>query len=47
VIAYDGLAPAMRLAERCDLDALVGERVAITAADGVNASAKVPRSWRA
>ncbi|MFC5830837.1 hypothetical protein [Nonomuraea insulae] len=41
VIAYGGLAPAMRLAERCGLDALVGEQVAITAADGANAPAKV------
>jgi hypothetical protein len=34
MIAYGGLAPAMRLAERCGLGALVGEHVAITAADG-------------
>ncbi|MFI7644425.1 IS1380 family transposase [Nonomuraea sp. NPDC049400] len=41
VIAYGGLAPAMRLAERCGLPALVGEHVAISTADGVNAPAKV------
>jgi hypothetical protein len=41
VIAYGGLAPAMRLAERCGLQTLVGEHVAITVADGVNAPAKV------
>jgi hypothetical protein len=41
MVAYGGLAPVMRLAERCGLDALVGEHVAIAAADGVNAPAKV------
>jgi hypothetical protein len=40
VISYGGLVPALRLAERADLDGLVGEHVAITAAEGVNASAK-------
>ncbi|MFI7644422.1 IS1380 family transposase [Nonomuraea sp. NPDC049400] len=41
VISYAGLAPALRLAERCGLDHLVGEHVALGAADGVNAPAKV------
>ena len=41
VIAYGGLASAMRLAERCDLDGLVGEHVALASPDGVNAPAKV------
>lgn len=41
VISYAGLAPALRLAERCGLDRLVGEHVALGAADGVNAPAKV------
>ncbi|MDP4501049.1 hypothetical protein [Nonomuraea turcica] len=35
MIAYGGLVPAMRLAERWGLDDLVGEHVAITAADGI------------
>ncbi|MCG5213084.1 hypothetical protein [Streptosporangium sp. KLBMP 9127] len=29
MIAYGGLASAMRLAERCDLSGLVGEHVAL------------------
>jgi hypothetical protein len=37
VIGYAGLVPAMRLAERCDLAALVGECVAIGGPDGANA----------
>ncbi|MEV4020783.1 hypothetical protein AB0J35_60935 [Nonomuraea angiospora] len=41
MIAYGGLVPAMRLAERCGLEALVSEHVAIAAADGVNAPATV------
>jgi hypothetical protein len=41
VISYAGLAPALRLAERCGLDRLVSEHVALGAADGVNAPAKV------
>jgi Uncharacterized protein conserved in bacteria len=42
VIAYGGLLPAMRLAERCELVDLVGESVAIGDRDGVNAPVKVP-----
>ncbi len=30
MIAYAGLEPVLRLAERCDLDGLVDEHVAIT-----------------
>lgn len=41
VISYGGLAPAMRLAERCGLARLVAEHVAPSAADGVNPAAKV------
>ncbi|MEV6869134.1 IS1380 family transposase, partial [Streptosporangium subroseum] len=41
VIAYGGLASAMRLAERCDLDGLVGEHLALASPDGVNAPVKV------
>jgi hypothetical protein len=41
VIAYAGLVPAMRLAERCDLGGLIGENVAIAGRDGVNAPVKV------
>jgi hypothetical protein len=41
VIGYAGLEPLMRLAERCGLDALVGEHVAITDPLGVNAPAKI------
>ncbi|MEO3839267.1 hypothetical protein ABGB13_44990, partial [Nonomuraea sp. B10E8] len=41
VISYAGLAPALRLAERSGLDRLVGEHLALGAADGVNAPAKV------
>ncbi|MFG1711329.1 IS1380 family transposase [Nonomuraea sp. M3C6] len=41
VIAYGGLVPALRLAERCGLSRLAGEHVALTAAEGVNPSAKV------
>ncbi|MEO3802464.1 hypothetical protein [Nonomuraea sp. B1E8] len=33
MIAYGGLGPALRLAERCDLDQLVGAQVRITALD--------------
>ncbi|MGP3920950.1 IS1380 family transposase [Nonomuraea sp. 10N515B] len=41
VISYGGLAPAMRLAERCGLERLVDAHVTLGAADGVNAEAKV------
>ncbi|GAA3513931.1 hypothetical protein GCM10023075_76440 [Streptosporangium album] len=41
VIAYGGLAPVMRLAERCGLERLAGERVALAAPDGAHAKAKV------
>jgi hypothetical protein len=41
VVAYAGLEPVMRLAERCGLAALVGEHVAIGERTGVNAPAKV------
>ncbi|WP_326640057.1 IS1380 family transposase [Streptosporangium sp. NBC_01755] len=41
VIAYGGLAPTMRPAERCGLGDLVGAHVTSTARDGVNAPAKV------
>ncbi|GAA0378612.1 hypothetical protein Acor_69520 [Acrocarpospora corrugata] len=41
VIAYAGLEPVMRLAERCGLAALVGEHVAIGDRLGVNAPEKV------
>jgi hypothetical protein len=47
VIAYGGLTWAMRLAERCAPGGLVGEHVGISAADGVNAPARSPRSWPA
>jgi hypothetical protein len=42
VIAYGGLLPAMRLAERCGLADLVAGSVAIGDRDGVNAPVKVP-----
>lgn len=41
LISFAGLAPAMRLAQRCGLEQLVGEHVALGAADGVNPAAKV------
>ncbi|MEO3862835.1 IS1380 family transposase [Acrocarpospora sp. B8E8] len=41
IVAYAGLEPVMRLAERCGLAALVGEHVAIGDRLGVNAPAKV------
>jgi hypothetical protein len=41
VIAYAGLEPVMRLAQRCGLDALVGEHVQIAGPAGANAPAKV------
>jgi Transposase DDE domain group 1 len=41
VIAYSGLEPVMRLAERCGLAALVGEHVVIGGGDGANAPVKV------
>jgi hypothetical protein len=41
VIGYAGLVPAMRLAERCGLAALVGESVTIDDSDGANAPIKV------
>ncbi|GLX02765.1 IS1380 family transposase [Microtetraspora sp. NBRC 16547] len=41
VIAYAGLEPVMRLAERCDLGGLVDEHVAIADQLGVNAAAKI------
>ncbi|WP_090929366.1 IS1380 family transposase [Nonomuraea jiangxiensis] len=40
-ISFAGLAPALRLAQRCGLERLVGEHVALGTADGVNAPAKV------
>ncbi|MFJ2033151.1 hypothetical protein [Streptosporangium sp. NPDC087985] len=41
LVAYAGLEPVMRLAERCDLDRLVDEHVAIADRLGVNAAAKI------
>ncbi|WP_405086470.1 hypothetical protein [Microbispora sp. NBC_01389] len=41
LVAYAGLVPAMRLAERCGLAALVGEHVAIADRLGVNAPLKI------
>ncbi|MCA2178929.1 hypothetical protein LDL08_22320 [Nonomuraea glycinis] len=41
MIAYGGLAPALRLAERAGLERLAGEYVALSAAEGANAAAKV------
>jgi hypothetical protein len=41
LVAYAGLVPAMRLAERCDLGGLVGGHVAIADPLGVNAPAKI------
>lgn len=41
VIAYGGLLPAMRLAERCGFAGLVGDSVVIGHRDGVNAPVKV------
>ncbi|MFG2091939.1 MULTISPECIES: IS1380 family transposase [unclassified Spirillospora] len=41
VIAYAGLVPAMRLAERCGLASLVGEHVSLRCRDGANAPVKV------
>ena len=41
VIAYAGLEPVMRLAERCGLAGLVDEQVAIADRLGVNAAAKI------
>ncbi|MFC0863223.1 IS1380 family transposase [Sphaerimonospora cavernae] len=41
VIAYAGLEPVVRLAERCDLDRLIDEHVAIADPLGVNAAAKI------
>lgn len=41
VISYGGLAPALRLAERAGLERLAGEHVALGAAEGANAAAKV------
>jgi hypothetical protein len=41
VIAYAGLEPIMRLAERCDLEGLAGEYVAIAASPGVNTPLKI------
>ncbi|MEU7005057.1 hypothetical protein, partial [Nonomuraea sp. NPDC046570] len=38
MISFGGLAPALRLAERAGLDRLVGEHVALGAAEGVNAA---------
>src|ERR671931_2725082 len=41
VVAYGGLVPVMRLAERCGLAGLVAEHVRVAARCGVNAPAKV------
>ena len=41
VIGYAGLVPVMRLAERCGLDGLVGEHVAVTGPCGANAALKI------
>ncbi|MFI7453816.1 transposase [Nonomuraea sp. NPDC049714] len=41
MIAYGGLAPVLRLAERAGLERLAGEHVALGAAEGANAAAKV------
>lgn len=41
VVAYGGLGPVMRLAERCALGELAGEYVAPTGWDGVNPAAKI------
>jgi hypothetical protein len=41
LVAYTGLVPVMRLAERCDLAGLVGEHVAIADPLGANAPAKI------
>jgi hypothetical protein len=41
LVAYAGLVPVMRLAERCDLAGLVGEHVVIADPLGVNAPAKI------
>jgi hypothetical protein len=41
VIAYGGLGPALRLAERGGLERLVGEQVRIAAPDGAHAAEKV------
>lgn len=41
MIAYGGLGPALRLAERCDLNQLADTQVRITAPDGANPAAKI------
>lgn len=41
VIAYAGLVPVMRLAERCDLAGLAAEHVSVAGPCGVNAPAKI------
>jgi hypothetical protein len=41
VVAYAGLVPVMRLAERCDLGGLAGEHVGIAGPLGVNAPLKI------
>ncbi|WP_326830091.1 IS1380 family transposase [Streptosporangium sp. NBC_01810] len=41
VVAYGGLGPVMRLAERCGLSDLAGEHVTPTGRDGVNPAAKI------
>jgi hypothetical protein len=41
LIAYAGLVPVMRLAERCGLAGLVGEHVRIADRLGVNAPLKI------
>jgi hypothetical protein len=41
LVAYAGLVPALRLAERCGLGALAGEHVALSDPRGVNAHAKI------
>jgi Transposase DDE domain group 1 len=41
LVAYGGLEPLMRLAERCGLGSLAGEHVTVTAPGGANATAKI------
>lgn len=41
LVAYGGLVPVMRLAQRCGLDALAGEHVRAGGACGANAAAKI------
>jgi hypothetical protein len=41
LVAYGGLVPVMRLAERCGLGSLAGEHVTVAAPGGANAAAKI------